>query len=113
MTQDGVCDQKHRGCVSELLAAAWLLGQGYEVFRNVSAHGAIDIVAIKDGEVTLIDVKTARAPYRFNRASKEQDTLGVRVLCVAHSGKVSWATTNPSLPKVARPFWACPESKAA
>jgi hypothetical protein len=41
---------KHKGARSELVACAWLLCQGYEVFRNVSQHGLMDIIAIKDGE---------------------------------------------------------------
>jgi hypothetical protein len=36
---------KHVGARSELIACEWLLAQGYEVFRNVSAHGPIDIIA--------------------------------------------------------------------
>jgi Holliday junction resolvase len=40
-----------------LQASLWLLKQGYEVFRNVSAHGLVDIVAMKDGVVRKFDVK--------------------------------------------------------
>jgi hypothetical protein len=50
---------KHRGAHAELRAAAWLLEQGYEVFRNVSGHGKIDLVAVKDGEVRFFDVKAS------------------------------------------------------
>lgn len=50
---------KHKGAHSELIASAWLIEQGYEVFRNVSQHGYIDIIAIKDGIVYKFDVKTA------------------------------------------------------
>ena len=49
--------QKHRGGWAELVACAWLLELGYEVFRNVSAVGPIDMVAIKGKETLLIDVK--------------------------------------------------------
>ncbi len=41
-------DKKHNGTVSELIACTWLLKEGYEVFRNVSAHGLIDVVGIKE-----------------------------------------------------------------
>lgn len=52
--------RKHKGALSELRASAWLLEQGYEVFRNVSAHGPIDIIARhpETGELLLLDVKT-------------------------------------------------------
>lgn len=35
------------------------MGCGYEVFRNVSSVGPIDIVAIKGSEVRRINVRTA------------------------------------------------------
>lgn len=53
-------DRKHRGTRAELLAITFLLKEGYEVFRNVSPHGLIDIVAIKGGVSAHFDVKTAQ-----------------------------------------------------
>ena len=49
---------KHKGSHSELLACAWLLNCGYEVFRNVSSHGLTDVVAMKDGKFFTFDVKS-------------------------------------------------------
>jgi Holliday junction resolvase-like predicted endonuclease len=47
-----------KGAALELEACAWLIKQGYEVFRNVSPVGKADIIIWKQGEVpTLIDVK--------------------------------------------------------
>ena len=48
------------GALSELVACAWLLREGYQVFRNVSPHGPYDVVAIKGDDVIRIDVKTIR-----------------------------------------------------
>jgi Holliday junction resolvase-like predicted endonuclease len=43
----------------ELLAAAWLLGKGYEVFMNVSANGPADLVIWdQEGAIVLVDVKS-------------------------------------------------------
>jgi hypothetical protein len=53
-----VVGRKHRGAYSEIIACAWLLESGYEVFRNMSSHGPIDIVAMKGRETLYIDVKT-------------------------------------------------------
>lgn len=55
-------NKKHQGAKAELLVCAWLLQQGYEVFRNVSQHGLADISVYHPGtkEQFLIDVKTAR-----------------------------------------------------
>jgi hypothetical protein len=35
------------------VGCACLLRQGYEVYRNVSRHGLIDMIAIKDGKPLL------------------------------------------------------------
>lgn len=51
-------DSVTKGAVSELIAATWLLNQGYQVFRNVSAAGPFDLVALRPGETIYIDVKT-------------------------------------------------------
>jgi len=54
-------DRKHKGALAELKATVWLLKQGYEVFRNVSQHGEVDLIALdpETKEILLIDVKTA------------------------------------------------------
>ena len=57
-------DSKHKidssslGASSEMIACAFLLKNGYQVFRNVSASGSIDIMAKKKGIVRSFDVKT-------------------------------------------------------
>lgn len=53
-------DPKHKGALAELLASAWLLKQGYEVFRNVSQCGVADMVAWRPGGLpVLVEVRTA------------------------------------------------------
>ena len=49
----------HKGATGELVAAAWLLNRGVEVFRNVSACGPADLMAwrVCDGASFPIDVK--------------------------------------------------------
>ena len=48
------------GTVSEYVAINKLLELGFLVFKNVSAHGFIDIIAISpDDETFRIDIKTA------------------------------------------------------
>jgi hypothetical protein len=72
---------KHRGCRAELIAALWLLENGYEVFRNVSAHGYVDVIGLKEGVATLFDVKSGSC-----RRSSEQIALDVRILVVDGNG---------------------------
>jgi len=48
-----------KGAKYELLACAWLLEQGYEVFRNVAPVGKGDLVIWKNGTTPiLVDVKS-------------------------------------------------------
>lgn len=63
-----------KGDFAEYYAITWLWDNGYEVFPNAGCNGPVDIIALKDGEVTLIDVKTNRAKANRN---KEQKELGV------------------------------------
>lgn len=79
-------ERKHLGAHNELFATAWLLREGYEVFRNVSAHGAVDIVAIKDGVVEMLDVK-AKQYNTIVRLTAAQRELGVKLLAVYPDGK--------------------------
>ena len=57
---DGI-PTKHKGAANELRAVLWLMKQGYEVFRNVSQHGAIDIIATRNDEILFLDVKSSWA----------------------------------------------------
>lgn len=81
---------KHRGAKSELAAALWLMEQGFEVFRNVSPHGAADIVAIaRDGSFIKVDVKTANeCAGRIYTSPRRSVPRDVRVLWVARNGAV-------------------------
>lgn len=80
-------DKKHKGAHSEMMASAYLLGLGYEVYRNVSQHGAIDLIAIGNDETLHIDVKTVTPGTKdgFARPGQsavtpEQSSLGVVLL---------------------------------
>lgn len=86
-------DKKHKGAYGELIACAWLLRNGYEVFRNVSPHGYADIVAVKDGIATFIDVKTGRERKSDgklltldNTRQKNIENVELKYLYVLNSG---------------------------
>jgi hypothetical protein len=88
--------QKHRGAYSELVAATWLLARGYEVFRNVSSHGPVDLIAMRDGEMFKIDVKTCeRFPKSIPQLTTEQHALGVKLLAVYADGNCELVTSIP------------------
>ena len=69
-------DINRTGDITELRACTWLLELGCEVFRNVGSTGPIDIVAIKDGKVQLLDVKSNRT----SRLTPIQAAMGVALL---------------------------------
>lgn len=74
---------KHLAAQTELAACVFLLGEGYEVFRNVSAHGTADIVACKGSEVLRIDVKSAR----HAKLTPEQEKEGIIILYIDENGR--------------------------
>ena len=74
-----------KGDKAEYIAAMWLWDQGYLVCRNMSQQGPVDLVAIKEYEVILIDVKSEcrrkRDGYKINRSlTPIQNNLGVIIL---------------------------------
>ena len=76
-----------KGDKAEYIAAMWLWDQGYLVCRNMSQQGPVDLVAIKEHEVILIDVKSEcvrkRDGYKINRSLTQiQKNLGVNILNV-------------------------------
>lgn len=55
----------HLGAIGEQAVSNYYLRLGYEVFRNVSAHGPGDLIIWKPGETPLvIDVKSFGNPYQ-------------------------------------------------
>lgn len=87
MRSDNEILQKHRGAFGELTASVWLLSRGYEVFRNVSSHGAIDLIAIRRGETFKFDVKTLQHRRQpIPPLTDEQMALGVQILAVYPEG---------------------------
>lgn len=82
-------DTKHaRGAVSEMIASAKLMREGWHVFSNVASNGLIDIVAVnpETGETKFYDVKTKS--YRkdgtliYRIPSKKQKAIGVEIYMV-------------------------------
>ena len=82
-----------KGAISELLACTFLMCRGYQVFRNVSPRGSIDIVAVRGKEIRKFDIKTA--VFRENgfianmmrNKTQEQEKEGIEILHVDHKGQ--------------------------
>lgn len=83
-----LCDSR-KGDMAEYYAVTWLWDNGYEVFKNCGCTGIADLIALKDGQTTLIDVKTAQPQLHkktgnnFTKCcsrTKEQIEAGVQLL---------------------------------
>jgi hypothetical protein len=83
---------KHKGARSEFLAIAWLLGEGFEVFRNVSQHGNFDLIVAKDGVMIPIDVKSVVDRHRDGQKpmTPAQIAAGIRPMYVWPDGRVKF-----------------------
>jgi Holliday junction resolvase-like predicted endonuclease len=83
--------RKHAGAKNELLACTYLLEHGFEVFRNVSQHGTADLVAVKAGEILLIDVKARQVNRQGHQCrtllTERQREEGVVVMDVFSDGR--------------------------
>lgn len=53
----------HLGIACEMLVCADLHMKGYEVFRPISAVSSCDLIALKDGKSTRLEVKSGTGPF--------------------------------------------------
>jgi hypothetical protein len=88
-------EKKHKGARAELVACAWLLKQGYEVYRNVSPWGLCDVLATRNGEFFKFDVKTMGGGIVIARLTRAQIEDGVMLLGVLDDG---CCIINPAVP---------------
>lgn len=86
---------RHKGAANEMAAIAWLLKRGYEVFRNVSQHGPIDLIAYKDGVTLLLDVKSKKS--ELTKMKPEQYAIGVRFIAPENDGFIIFEQQPPEL----------------
>jgi PD-(D/E)XK endonuclease len=79
--------KKSVGAKSELLVCCDLLSKGYEVFRNVSAHGSCDLIAVKKETILRIEVKTGHIRTSGNIGYSKPYSNKFEVLAVVIPGK--------------------------
>ncbi len=77
-----------KGHYSELMSAAILTKNDYDVFHPLQGHGPVDLVAVKDNEIILLDIKTNAMRMNTGRMTKtrisrprtdRQKMMGVRI----------------------------------
>lgn len=82
-----ICNTRKKGILAELLAAHWLVSQGFWVFKPHGQHGPVDLIAIsKNGKTYYFDVKAISRRVdgsHINRTlSSFQKKVGLMVLYV-------------------------------
>ncbi len=90
-----------KGALAEYKAMAWLLEQGYEVFKNISPEGPFDMVALGPEGPIFIDVKDiasrskhARSPsLKFSPTASKYEGLNRKLLYVSGE-QVSWSANS-------------------
>lgn len=80
-----------RGAHSEMVAAAWAYGQGFDVFRNQAPSGPIDLILVKGRETIRCDVKTGSLPNKQGAMaspvlSAQQRADGIMRITVSKDG---------------------------
>ena len=88
--------QSRKGDLAEYYAVTWLWDNGYEVFKNASTCGPIGMIASKEGEIKLRDVKTADKSGRVQgRRTNGQVGMGVVFLLFnKETRKCRWVRHN-------------------
>ena len=69
-------DPNLKGDIAEHYAITWLWDEGFQVFKNAGCTGMVDLIAMKDGEIFLFDVKMGRPSSR----TPEQKAMGVQFI---------------------------------
>lgn len=113
-----------KGAVNEHIATAWLLKEGYDVFRNVSPRGRADLIAKKwDSEEWIaVDVKSEHFNLRGTgtmnsgqrAVAKEYASSNIRYIVVNDDGTCRWYE-DLDHPQDGKSFegddyWLCPTS---
>ena len=113
-----------KGAVNEHLATAWLMKEGYDVFRNASPRGRADLV-VRDwdaGEWISVDVKSEHFDLRGTDAmnasqrevAKGYESSKLRYLVVSDDGVCRWYEDidHPLNEEdvVGDDYWVCPTS---
>lgn len=115
-----------KGAINEALASAWLMKQGYDVFRNCSPNGIADLVAKRweDDGVLFVDVKSEQFnpdgalslfdgkgnkdrqihDYRIVEKGRQ---FGIRYLIVRDDGYCHWYGDED---EYVNPIWQCPKT---
>ena len=74
------------GAIAELLVCSDLMTRGYEVFRAVSPSCSIDLMAIKNGQTLMVEVRTGRYSGMGN-LYYPKDNRGNQMAIVTHSDR--------------------------
>src|SRR4029077_15822139 len=94
---------KHKGGLGELQACAWLLKQGYEVFRNISQCGVSDLVAWKPGS-TPIQIEVRRLAYHVSAEARVVRLCAPKRLAILMFGSCL-PLRRPAIAALSQRYW--------
>ena len=83
LRNNSACPTSVTGAISELMAARYLMNQGFVVARNLAPVGVFDLVVWKPRELYLVDVKSGPT----KKMTKDQQ---ISYLWVSGDGAVTW-----------------------
>lgn len=76
------------GALTELIVSVDLMKKGYEVFRALSPHCSCDLLAMKQGVVLKVEVRTARRRFPGGIYYPKSKVIGVQIAAVTHDDGV-------------------------
>ena len=79
-----------KGAMSELLAAADLLKKGFEVYRNVSPCGSVDLIIRKGQTLLSVEVRTARRDTKSNKVYCPRKNIRSDILALVFKDIISY-----------------------
>ena len=85
-----------RGAMSELVAAADLLEQGFEVYRNVSPQGSADLIIRRKDVLLSVEVRTAQKDIKTGHVHCTRKNLRSDILALVFKDVVLY---EPNLPE--------------
>lgn len=93
---------RRRGRKGEQLAAAWLAEQGFQILeRNLRRRqlGEVDLLALREGELHIVEVKCGRGPLELLLERVDERKLRLLLKTLASAG---WLEGGPGRPRNCR-----------
>lgn len=85
------------GTIAEILVCADLMGRGYSVYKAISPNTFSDVIAIRDGIIYQLEVRTGRYGVTGRLNYPKMNTNGKSIVVYTFKDKKIHYITNPEL----------------